>query len=68
MPLTKGLHRTAVPNRGFPDPWGSGKSFGGPKCDFRGWEVGCSWKYFFRKNRNLCKLASAITERTASSL
>ena len=32
MPLTKDLHRTAVPNRGFPDPWGR-------KHDFRGSEM-----------------------------
>jgi len=22
------------------------KIFRGPKCDFRGWELVCSWKYF----------------------
>ena len=29
MPLTKDLHRTAVPNRGFLDPWGSEARFSG---------------------------------------
>jgi len=33
MPLTKDLHRTAVPNRGFPDPPGYSKQ------DFRGSEM-----------------------------
>jgi len=32
MPLTKDLHRTAVPNRGFLNPCG-------PKQDFRGSEM-----------------------------
>jgi len=34
MQLTKDLHRTAVPNRGFPDTWGSEARFSGVQMRF----------------------------------
>jgi len=39
------------------------KIFLGAKCYFWGWEFVCSCMYFFQRNRDIWRLASAITRK-----